>query len=245
LILQVCEVYSDVSENEKLRKKEIDFIKSADKYIFSSVLLEKKLNADKKPYAICMGTYEAQKTLAQPINDGKIHIVYAGTFNTKKGGVINAIDCTEYLDEKYHMHLLGGADDLLLKHILKRMIQTSVKTSCEISYDGYLSGETYNKALQLFHIGLSTQNAKDAFNETSFPSKILTYLSNDLRVVSSKSSSVITSSIGDKMYYYEEDTPESLANAIKSININEDFSGKNIVSSLNLDFINSLRELLE
>ena len=52
-------------------------------------MLEKELN-EGKPYAILMGTYHSESVLSTP-KDDKIHLVYAGTFNPKKGGVFNAI----------------------------------------------------------------------------------------------------------------------------------------------------------
>lgn len=48
LILQVCEIYADVLENEKIKEKEIKCIQQADKYIFSTNRLEEILNKKKQ-----------------------------------------------------------------------------------------------------------------------------------------------------------------------------------------------------
>jgi hypothetical protein len=68
--------------------------------------------------------------------------------------------------------------------------------------------------LQKCHIGLSTQNLNATFNDTSFPSKVLTYLSNRLNVVSAKIPVVEQSCVGEWVSYYSKQTPKSIADAI-------------------------------
>lgn len=242
LVLQVCEIYADVTENKKIRKKEIDFISEADSYIFSSTVLEKELNRD-KPYAICMGTYRSEPVLSTPKND-KIHLVYAGTFNPKKGGVLNAIECASYLDERYHLHLLGKGNDQVTSLVTMKSILASEKSGCTITQDGYFAGDEYKKVLQSFHIGISTQNVNDPFSKTSFPSKILSYLANGLRVVSGGVLPVVNSSLKDYLSIYEADMPEAIAQAIKEVDLNAPYNSRGLIDDLNNDFVKSLKALL-
>lgn len=244
LVLQVAEIYSDVKCDKAKKEKEIEFLKSADKYIFSSVPLNELINKENKPYAICMGTYKAENEINHPLNDGKHHIVYAGTFNPIKGGVFNAISAAEFLDESYHLHILGGGEEKLFKIVVKEMLQMSAKTSCEITYDGYLQGEEYLKFLQSCQVGLSTQNTSDAFSDTSFPSKVLVYLANGLRVVSGEVLPLKKSSISDEIFYYEGSDPRQIAQAIKNACQDSTQDGRKIVDSLNEQFANDLKKLI-
>ena len=71
-----------------------------------------------------------------------------------------------------------------------------------------LSGEDYIRFIQSCDIGLSTQNPDAAFNATSFPSKILSYMANGLRVVSIRIPAIERSAVGNEVMFYNEQTPE-------------------------------------
>ena len=245
LILEVCEIYSDVRGDKKEREKELDFIKSADGYIFSSSTLNRLLNKENKPFAICMGAYKNAPIYDKvPSEDKKCHIVYAGTFNLIKGGVVNAIEAAKYLDEGYHLHLLGLAEGELFKVVVKKMLETLAETGCEITYDGCLQGEEYLKFLQKCDIGLSTQTGTSAFNETSFPSKILVYLANGLKVVSCNISPVKSSELSNDLFFYEGTDPESIARAIQEANKAEKTDTRATVSKLDKEFCEQILDLL-
>lgn len=49
-----------------------------------------------KPYALEYGVYKCSKSLSERFDDGKIHIVYAGTFDPSKGGKA-AVEAAAYL----------------------------------------------------------------------------------------------------------------------------------------------------
>ena len=86
--------------------------------------------------------------------------------------------------------------------------------------------------LQKCDIGLSLQNPEASFNMTSFPSKILSYLSNGLRVVSIRIPAIEQSSVGDLLYFYDIQTPEAIANRIKSIEMNCPYDSRKRIKSL-------------
>ena len=245
LVLQVCEIYADVLEKSGLRKKEVEFISNADAYIFSSVLLESELNIHKRDYVICLGTYGIEQDRALSFDDEKIHVVYAGTLDPRKGGAISALGAAEFLDERYHMHILGFGSDDETAQLTEKIEEISKRTSCEITYDGCLLGEEYTRFLQKCHIGLSTQMPDAKFNATSFPSKILVYMSNGLRVVSVKILAVETSSVASAMHFYERPEPQQIANAILSVDISKSDEERKIISSLDKEFVSDIRELLK
>lgn len=118
-------------------------------------------------------------------------------------------------------------------------------TDAEVTYDGLLSGEDYIRFLQSCDIGFSTQSSDSQFNETSFPSKVLSYLSNGLRVVSVRIKAIETSKVSEVMYFYDENTPSAIANAIKSINFNDGYDGRKIVKELDDGFKKAIKNILK
>ena len=243
LIFEVEEIYADVIGNEKLRKKEIKTLKSADAYIFPTKLLSNLINESEKPEVIIHGTYKVEPEKEKTFSDNKIHIVYAGTLDPRKGG-ISAVKATEYLPSNYHIHIIGFGSKQDINNIKRCIDEISKQSKATVTYDGLLSGEEYIRFIQNCDIGLSTQSPDADFNATSFPSKILSYMANGLRVVSIRIPAIETSAIGKYMYYYEEQTPKAIANAIKSVKINDGYNGKKVISELDLRFQKDLKLLL-
>lgn len=246
LILEVEEIYQDAQPLSINRiKDECDVFANADKYILSTELLSNKLNSVKKPYITINGTYQVEEDRKCKINDGKIHVVYAGTFDPRKGGALAAVASAEYLTKNYHVHIIGfgSIDDTNM--LLKKIDDISKKSEATVTYDGLLSGEEYIQFLQKCDIGLSTQIPEAAYNESSFPSKILSYMANGLRVVSIRIKAIELSEVGQAIYYYDKPDPQVIANAIKSININETYDSREIIRKLDESFVTNIKNLLE
>ena len=248
--LEVEEIYSDVMAKKKKqnREKEDFMFSAASSYIFSTELLNREINSGNKPYVVCNGTYNTtQKLVEEKIFDDKDknHCVYAGTFDPRKGGVTAAISAAEFLSENYHMHILGFGNEEETKSMKDLISEVSKKSVATVTYDGLLSGEEYIRFIQSCDIGLSTQNPDAAFNATSFPSKILSYMSNGLRVVSIRIPAIEGSAIGKYMYYYDKQTPEEIAKAIMAVNVQDDYDGREIVSGLDAEFCCDIANLME
>lgn len=245
LVLQVCEIYADVIDDKIKKIKEIKWIKSADKFIFSTERLEEILNTEKKDFTICMGMYKYDNTnYFKCFEDNLIHVVYAGTFDQRKGGGI-AAETAKYLDDRYHVHIIGfGSKEQILE--MKKLVDDIGKVSkCKLTYDGLKIGDDYNNFIKSCDIGLSTQNPEASFNETSFPSKILSYLSNGLRVVSIKIPVIEKSKISNSLFFYEHQTPEEIAMVIQSINLGDAYDSKKILVKLDNDFYREMKEILK
>lgn len=242
LVLELEEIYGDVMEDDRTSQKELDFCKLADAYIFPTELLNEKINIANKPSVIIHGTYKVEEKLADKFNDGKIHIVYAGTLDPRKGGSVAAA-AGKFLDGRYHIHILGFGGDEEKKILFDEIERVSKGSDCKVTYDGLLSGEEYLKFLQSCHIGLSTQNPNAKFNDTSFPSKILSYMANGLKVVSVRIPAIETSAIGDYISYYEEQTPQKIAEAIKNIK-NFESESQNVILKLDETFMLDIVKLL-
>ena len=80
--------------------------------------------------------------------------------------------------------------------------------------------------------------------ESSFPSKILSYLALGLRVVSSEIKCVTESKIASLVTYYSNDEPKAIAEAIKTIDMDLEYSSSEIIKKLHLEFLDSMKKLL-
>lgn len=245
LIIEAEEIYGDVIGDEKTSQKEYEFFKIADGFIFPTELLSEKVNTEKKPEAIIYGTYHIEKEMPKIFSDGKIHCVYAGTFDPRKGGAIASAESAMFLDENYHVHILGFGNEKEKAEMLNTIDNISKKSKADTTYDGLLSGEEYIKFIQSCDIGLSTQNPNGKYNDTSFPSKILSYMANGLRVVSIRIPAIEKSAVGKFMYYYDEQTPENIAKAIKSIDFSEEYDSRKTIGVLDKAFICDLKTMLK
>lgn len=245
LILEVEEFYNDVFlESKTSRRMEQKFIACADKYIFPTELLNEKFNKQNKPYTVIHGTYQVEPKREETFGDGKIHVVYAGTFDPRKGGGVAAA-ATEWLSKEYHVHILGFGSDSDTANIKKLIKETNEKSEAIVTYDGLLSGEEYIKFLQKCHIGLSTQNPDADFNATSFPSKILSYMANGLRVVTIRIPAIESSAVNSDIYYYKNQTPKDIAKAIMAIDLSNGCDGRKKIAELDKKFCEDLKNLLE
>lgn len=252
LILEVEEIYSDVNNNISDREKEFKLFKSADSYLFSTELLDTRINTEKKPSAVIYGTYKIEKDRKcnifndniQSDTEQTIHVVYAGTFDPRKGGGAAAA-AAEFLPKNYHIHILGFGNETDTNSIKKLIADVSKKSAATVTYDGLLSGEDYIKFIQSCDIGLSTQNPNASFNNTSFPSKILSYMANGLRVVSIRIPAIEESAVGEDMYFYDEQTPKEIAKAILDVNLGDDYDGRKKIAELDKKFCEDIKLLLE
>lgn len=243
LTIEVEELYSDVIPDEKKRIKEINYLQIADNYIYVTETLRNEINT-KKPHIISHGIYGATKRFGSSFKDGKIHVVYAGTFNQVKGGVNMAIASAEYLDENYVLEILGTGSESDINKVKKLIFDVSKKTNCRINYVGLKVSDDFLSYLQACHIGLSTQQSGGKFNESSFPSKILMYMSNGLEVVSVRISVVESSKVGKYIHYYDQEHPKEVAKAISSIDVKKCCDNGVVLEQLHFDFVKQLRKLL-
>lgn len=244
LIIEVEEIYGDVMGSKKTVQKELKYFRLASGYIFPTELLNEKINTADKPHSIIHGTYQVEKNRDCKFNDGKIHCVYAGTFDPRKGGAAAAAAAAEFLDELYHIHIIGFGSESDKQNILRIIEDVSKRTKCTITFDGLKSGDEYIHFLQSCDIGLSTQTPSAAFNDTSFPSKVLSYMANGLRVVSIKIKALETSAVNDLLYYYEEDNPLAIAQAIKMVNVHDDYDSRKKISELDMEFCENIKKLI-
>ena len=104
--------------------------------------------------------------------------------------------------------------------------------------------EEYLKFIQKCQIGLCTQNIDAAFNTTSFPSKILSYMSNGLEVVGVNIAAIKNSKVGQYIQFYNVPDEKEIANAILNINLNNKTNNVDVVKELDKEFKEDLKDML-
>lgn len=243
LILEVEEIYGDVINSKKTKKKESEMFQHSDAFIFPSYLLEEQFNYLNRPFAISHGTYRNSGVNGQLFQDGKIHVLYAGTLDKRMGSRL-AINASLYLSNEYCIHIIGGGTDEEIKEVKTMVDQVNSKNLCRVFYDGILTDKEYLEYVSSCQIGLCPHDPKESFNETSFPSKILSYMTNGLSVVSIKINNIVSSDVNDYMTYYEENTPQALAEAIKSVSPVKRKEISEAINKLDNKFCNEVKNVL-
>lgn len=242
IIGDIEEIYQDVCEQPANRcRNEYKFIDICEKYIFPTHLLDQKVNKLHKPSIVIHGVYAPESIIEKKFSDDKIHVVYGGTLDPNKGGAAAAAAAAEFLPSNYHVHICGFGNPSQIKSIIENV---TLRSKATVTFEGELKGDDYKRFIQKCHIGLSTQDPNAAFNSTSFPSKILVYLANGLKVVSIRIPAIEQSSVADSLIFYDIQTPKKIAEAIVRAN-QEKIIGKGILDGLDTKFSEELNKLIE
>ena len=93
-------------------------------------------------------------------------------------------------------------------------------------------------------IGLSTQIPDGVYNDTSFPSKILSYMCNGLNVVAINIKAVNKSAINSYVNFYYEHKPELIAAAIVDAKIYDRSEILKKIKYLDEKFIEQMKNIL-
>lgn len=244
IVYEVEEIYGDVINDEKVKIKELKAFKNASSYIFSNDYLNSIINTKQLPYVTCYGTYEIPTLYKESFNDNLIHCLYAGTLAQNKGA-LNAINVAKYLPNNYLIHILGFGSEKDIADIKNAVneVNNSYGTT-KVIYEGLKLNEEYLKFIQKCQIGLCTQNIDAAFNTTSFPSKILSYMSNGLEVVGVNIAAIKNSKVGQYIQFYNVPDEKEIANAILNINLNNKTNNVDVVKELDKEFKEDLKDML-
>ncbi len=244
IIGEIEEFYQDVhTYSSSLCRAEKQFINTCEKYMFPTAIMNTKFNLNHKKFIIVHGVYKQVTISEQKFQDGRIHVVYGGTFDPQKGGALAAAGIGRYLNEKYAIHICGFGSETDKAKIINIINDVNRHSESKTYFEGYLSGEQYAKFIQKCHVGLSTQNPSGAFNETSFPSKILVYMANGLDVVTVDIPVVRTSLVSNYLYFYKEQTSKSIADTIMNVKIGTQQHNK-MLNVIDQQFVNEIKKIL-
>jgi len=250
LIFEVEEIFQAAWKGSIVQiEKEIKYLKKADGYILVNDLVASKCGFDVNPFVVCYGDYSSNESnlnkKKRDVND-PIKIVYAGVIGDKNSDVYLSIKTMEFLPNNYLLNILGyGKVGDIAKMKMKIIEMNKSFNFDKILYHGRLSGKKYTDFLATCQIGLSTRVLEDKYSDFTFPSKVMVYLGNNLTTVSSPISCIIKSKISDSVFFYEQSTPQSVSEKIKSINPNEfDLTNSDLLDRLNDDFVDDLTVML-
>ena len=144
------------------------------------------------------------------------------------------------------MHVAGFGNDDDVAYLKSLIEEVNKDGSCEILYEGCLIGSDYNNLMNKCSIGLSTQvSGEFKYAETSFPSKVISYLSYGLSVVTTKIKVLELCEISDLLSFYNSDDPEVIADAIRECPIIEKKTAQERILKLDKEFEQNLRNLVQ
>ncbi|MCX8531517.1 hypothetical protein [Chryseobacterium luquanense] len=242
LILEVEEIYGNVWQIKKiLQKCEQVIIKESDYFIAVSDILAEILGS--RVRAVLYGNYFLPKAENIQKDNSKINVVFAGAIENTRGGAYKALECAALLPENYVVHILGSGDkndvDSLIKHA--DLINSRLnRKACY--YHGVLIGKEYDDFLFKCHIAINPQN-EGAYMNTAFPSKVISYLCHDLKVVSTKILSIEKSKLSHFITFSKDDSSYNIVQAILSIDNSKIYDFKSSIEKLNEDFIFELKNM--
>ena len=246
-LLEMEEVYADIRGGERTRTKELEVVKRSQGLILSSETIRTHISSQDKQCVVCHGDYRTQELVdidKFSKKDGRIHLVYAGTLEIEKGGARFAVAAARYLSSQFHLHILGFGTKREVMDIESRIAAVQPTTGCNITFHGKLTGSEYSAFIQSCDIGLSTQNMDDEFNETSFPSKILSYLNNGLKVVSGKIKVIEESDLKSIVFFYSNNSAQSIAECILEASNSETPDPVGVIRQMDLNCLRSLERML-
>lgn len=243
LILEVEEVYSKVWEiKSTLSVWEKYLIDAASSYLIVSELLGDLL--PNKPKILAYGSYKTTGITNISKSDEKIKIVYAGSVDDTKGGANNIIDCSDFLSDTYEIKIIGYGNEKDIEVLKTRIkIKNERKENAHCGFYGVKREQEYSKFLLGCHVGVNSQ-INGVYMQTAFPSKILSYLSHNLAVVSTPIESIKKSVLSSYISFSENDTPESIAEAIKSIDIKNLRDPREKIKELHIEFVANLKQMI-
>lgn len=244
-ILEFREIYSDINPvSKKLTKREHKYYKCAYAFIFPSKAIKNHLDIGDAPYVLAPGSYLTHKYMDSSFGDGKTHLVYAGNLRKDKGGAYLAADAAKYLPENCIIHILSGSySEQGLKNFKEKMNEVFVDSKCSIIFEGAKFGEEFYQFLNKCDIGLATQN-DGSFSNTSFPSKILTYMGCGLKVVAPPIDAVRLSPVGDLVSYYQSFEPKEVATTIEECARKKITDVQSKIEELDKELRKDLKEIL-
>jgi glycosyltransferase involved in cell wall biosynthesis len=142
----------------------------------------------------------------------EVRFLYSGSLDRTRG-VDLLLEALEHLPENGWRLDISGYGPLTEQ--CAQCAQNS-RWRNRVTFHGSLPPKAYDELVELAHAGLNCQRASDPISAVTFPSKVFTYLSAGLLVISSRASAV-QELCGSACFYYEAETPQALADAMKNV----------------------------
>ncbi len=139
----------------------------------------------------------------------EVRFLYSGTLDGPRG-VDLLLEAVKLLPAQgWHLDITGHGP---LAETISRFVSDS-RWQGRLEFHQSLPPDAYERLLAACHAGLNCQRTSDPISSVTFPSKVFTYLSAGLVVISSRASEV-DKICGKACLYFDEETPRSLAAAM-------------------------------
>lgn len=251
VIVECEEIYGDIFNKKWMSALERNFLKKANVYIYPTKLLNKIVNKEGKPYLIIHGSYLDKgaeyfsdcKEESVEFDPSLYHIAYTGILDPKKG-CLDVIRSGSFLDEEYHIHILGFGSQEEVDRVNQEIEQIKKETKCKISFDGTRKGQEYTNYLSHLDLGVCTLDPNQQFTMTQFPSKIISYMSAGIPVLCSEAKAILECDVAEAITFYKGNSPEDIAKGIIRAKHKNKIDTKLLLESCHQKFEVELKELL-
>ena len=248
LLLEMEELYSDANQlSSEIKQKELKLAGLADGLVLPTYPMNDIVNLNKRPYCVIHGDYRVNPPVTKIESSNIIKVVYSGTFETSKAGVTQTLHAAPFLPENVELYIMGFGSIQQTESVIALCKEKQASSKCKIIYLGRMNNTECEEFLSKCDIGIAPQNTSGSYNDSSFPSKVLTYLKNGLKVVSSKTNTMLTSDVSDLLFYYDGDDPQDIAKAIiNAINSPKDKTMQfQRMEALNQQALDNLRKVID
>lgn len=246
--LEIEDVYSALNQRTShFWKKEWALFQHMQRCICVNDILYRKLNNVPKKM-ISYGSYNLPPVY--PVSKAnKVRLVYAGVVEQERNAAFLATKAMLELPDTYELYILGFGSERDIQVLCTLIDEINHKKGnvC-VYYHDRMNNEEYWKFLQSCDIALSTHSYSNENYKSSmytFPSKILTYLANNLRVVAQRLEVLECSQIQPYLWFYDEPTPEALARTVCSIDVSEQYDSRCIIEQMDQEFRFGIQEMFE
>ena len=242
LVLEVEEIYSIISNSNVIKKRfELHYLNKATSYITPNIAMIDNYLQRKKVCLIEGPCFINEHKKNFDCNS--VVIVYTGIL-TKEKGIDNIFEIAKCLNNKYIIKILGYGSANDIEKMKSKIKLNNSLYECKVFFDGLKSGKEFEEYLENCDIGICPQTIEESFNSVSFPSKILTYLSNGLFVVCTTNKSFINSRLKDALFL-ASDSNKDFSNVIMNINENTYNKSKEILLEIRNKHLNDLKYILK
>ena len=143
---------------------------------------------------------------------GEVHFLYSGSMDRTRGVDLLLAALPLLPEVGWHVHISGSGT---LEKEVARVAQEAGWQG-RMTFHGILAAADYAALTRRCHVGLNCQRRSDPISAVTFPSKVFSYLSAGLLIISSRASEV-GAVCGNACVYYEEETPAALAEAMQRV----------------------------
>ena len=184
--------------------------------LFSGVITANPFLGERLPASLpketVPGFIQDKPTSMTPAPAGDVCFLYAGTL-ARSHGIDLLLESLPHLPERGWRLTIAGEGPLSDEVI---HVTQNLRWQGRVEYRQAMPPEIFEQLLVANHVGLNCQRASHPISNVTFPSKIFTYLSAGLMVISSKAGAVETL-CGRACLYYDDESAQSLADAMKTV----------------------------